>query len=302
MLKEEASQSPILWVLLAKTMQQTLAKPVIISGRGLHTGKVVTMKVLPEEAYYGRRFIRTDLENQPEVRVFWQNRLELPLCTALNVGKDKILTVEHFLAACQGLGLDNIKIELDGPELPALDGSALEFYKKLILGGQVKQEAKPVFKLKETITINDGQAFIVAVPANQLRLSYTFVSEGMPIPDMFFDYLDKKDDFLTELAPARTIAFKERLNDLRSKGLALGGDESMVVLIDSNGFANERRFEDEVARHKLLDLYGDLALIGEYRLLAHIIAVKTGHRHNALLAQKIAEQMKMSNKKNRKGY
>ncbi len=272
-------------------MQQTLANPVIISGRALHTGKMVTMKVLPQEAYYGRRFIRTDLENQPEVRVFWENRLEVPLCTALAVGNDRILTVEHFLAACQGLGLDNLKIEIDGPEPPALDGSALEFYKLLALGGIVKQEAKPVIKLKETITVKDGQAFIVAVPASELRLSYTFVSERMSIPDMFYDYLENRDDFLTDLAPARTIAFKEQLADMRQKGLALGGDESMVVLIDNNGFANKRRFQNEVARHKLLDLYGDLSLIGEYRLLAHIIAVRTGHRHNALLAQKIVEQL-----------
>ncbi len=274
-----------------RLVQHTLRKPVEIKGIGLHTGKPVLMRVLPAEKDQGRKFIRTDLIGKPEVKVSWENRLEIPLCTALKIGNDRLLTVEHFLAACQALELDNLTIEIDGGELPALDGSALGFYQALLEGDRIEQGKLETLKLKETIVINDGQAFIIAMPADTLRLSYLFTSNYHNVPDMFYDFVPSKDDFAKELAPARTIAFREQLNEIRAKGLALGGDESMVVLIDKTGFANERRFANEVARHKLLDLLGDLSLIGEYRLEAHIVAVATGHRHNAELAKKISLRM-----------
>lgn len=273
-------------------MQHTLKEPVSITGKGLHTGKKVTMRVLPLEPNKGRWFIRTDLQGAPAIRVSIENRVEIPLCTALGIGESKILTVEHFLAACQSLCLDNIAIEIDGEELPSLDGSSLEFYEILRSGGVIEQKPKSVALLKDAIKIYDGEAFLIAVPSNELRISYTFVSKHINIPDMYHDFIEGRDCFKSELAPARTIAFKEQLEKLRLQGLALGGDESMVVLIDETGFANERRFLNEVARHKILDLYGDLSLIGEYRLKAHIIAVGTGHRHNALLAKEILSQLR----------
>ncbi len=271
-------------------MQYTLEKPVKIVGKGLHTGNNVTMTVFPAEPLFGIRFVRTDIKECPEVEVNWQNRLDIPLCTALGAGSAKILTVEHFLAACQGLGLANLRIEINGPELPALDGSALEFYKALLVGGIVAQQPKPKLVLKESIYLTDGQAFIAALPSSSLRLSYTFVSLHDNVPDMFFDYNLEDGEFETQLAPARTIAFREQLEQLRAQGFALGGDENMVVLIDKRGFANERRFSNEVARHKVLDLLGDLTLIGVVNLQAHIIAVGTGHRHNARLVKEIFQR------------
>ncbi|MDD2430712.1 MAG: UDP-3-O-acyl-N-acetylglucosamine deacetylase [Firmicutes bacterium] len=277
-------------------MQKTLKIPVTIRGRGLHTNKDVIMKISPAPAFFGRRFIRTDLENPSSIKVSFENVLNIPLCTAIGSDKAKVLTIEHFMAACMALGLDNLLIEIDGEELPALDGSALGFYDELKKGGQVQQENRTYLELKESIIINDGLAYLVALPAEELRLSYTFLSNQENIPDMYYNFSEAQDDFETELAPARTIAFKEQLEELRLRGLALGGDESMVVLIDKTGFANNRRFLNEAARHKLLDLYGDLALIGEYRLKAHIIAVGTGHRHNFMLTRKIVKQMDLSDK------
>jgi UDP-3-O-acyl N-acetylglucosamine deacetylase len=278
------------------SMQKTLKNPVVIKGRGLHTNKDVVMKVSPAPEGYGRRFVRTDLEGVPCIKVDIASSLGIPLCTAVGKDSARVMTIEHFMAACNALGLSNLHIEIDGEELPALDGSSLEFFKALKAGGTVPQGDLPVVQLQEPIKIDDGPRYVAAFPYPELRLSYTFSSNQENVPDMYYNFNEAEDDFESELAPARTIAFKQHLEELRKQGLALGGDENMVVLIDETGFANKRRFPEEVARHKVLDMYGDLALIGEYRLKAHIVAVGTGHRHNALLVRRILEQVGLGGK------
>jgi UDP-3-O-[3-hydroxymyristoyl] N-acetylglucosamine deacetylase/3-hydroxyacyl-[acyl-carrier-protein] dehydratase len=303
--------------------QRTLKKETHISGIGLHTGQTITITFKPAPKNHGFRFIRVDLENKPILKADAQNVVDTSRGTTIEQSGAKVYTIEHVLAALVGLKLDNIIMELDGPEIPILDGSSKLFIALLEEAGTKEQNAeKNYFELKETITYKNkesGTEFI-AVPADTFRLS-VMVDYGSDILGTQFAELDKIEDFKTEIAEAKTFAFFHELAFLYKNGLIKGGDlTNALVFVDKavsqedldamaklfgkpsigiteKGYLNnvDLLANNEPARHKLLDVIGDLALMGQ-PIKAHIIAKKPGHFNNVEFA-KLLQKAASNNKK-----
>lgn len=267
--------------------QATLARPARLSGVGLHNGQPVELEVRPAAPGTGLRFLRTDLPGTPEVRAEIGAVHRSPLCTALRSSSGvEVSTVEHLLAALRGLGVTDADLLLDGPEVPVGDGSAAAFAALLTGAGVIVHgSGVPYLTLDHPVGLSYGEASLVAIPASAPRFTYVFTHSHPAVGVQLAEFVPGRDDFLTELAPARTIGFLAEIERLRAQGLALGGSPECAVVIGEEGYVGELRFPNEAARHKLLDLFGDLALIPPVQ--AHIIGLRSGHALNAALAEAI---------------
>lgn len=272
--------------------QRTVAQPVVLEGAGLHTGLPVRMKILPAEAGEGIIFYRTDRPGSPPVPADPEHLVPGRRCTALGWGAEEaVQTVEHLLAALRGLEVDNARVELDGPEVPAGDGSAAVYVRLLEEAGLVElPDPRRWLRLEEPLAVSAGEANLVALPAEELRITYVFVSPHPAVGTQYADWRINPEIFRREIAPARTVGFLEEVEALQRQGLARGATAEMAVVIGPRGYLGPLRFPDEVARHKVLDVVGDLALAGFLR--AHIIALRSGHALNAALTRKIREGLK----------
>lgn len=272
--------------------QRTVARPAEATGIGLHTGQETTVRVKPGEPGTGIVFVRTDIPGYARVAAVIQNRVLQQRRTALKDKEAEVHTVEHLLSAAMALGLDNLEVELDGIELPGLDGSARPFVELLQRAGIHEQEApvKPIV-VREPIEVSHGDASLIALPyPNGLRISYTLDYPSIPtLPSMFYSAELTEERYVSDIAPARTYCLRREGEMLLAAGLGKGANrENTVVLEDDGTVEGVKRFPDEPVRHKVLDLIGDVALAGA-PIHAHLIAVKSGHELNAALVKKILE-------------
>ena len=299
--------------------QHTLSAPVSISGTGLHTGILVDMKLLPANPGFGIQFKRVDLPNQPIIKADCDLVTDTSRGTTLQLGDAKVSTVEHILAALTGMGVDNVLIEINGPEIPIMDGSSKPFTDLLDEGTVVEQQAaKAWYSIDENIEFfdNEKRVEMVALPSYNYSLT-TLIDFNSPVLGTQHASLNNIRDFETEIAPCRTFSFLHELEMLVENNLIKGGDiNNAIVIVDkevdenelarlrkifgrediqvrSGGYLDnlELRFPNEAARHKLLDVVGDLTLIG-YPIKTRIIANRPGHRTNIEFAKKIKQYIK----------
>ena len=299
--------------------QHTLSKSISISGTGLHTGILVDMTLIPANPGYGIQFQRVDLPNKPTIKADCDLVTDTSRGTTLQVGDVKISTVEHILAALVGMGVDNLLIEVNGPEIPIIDGSSTPFIEKIEAAGILEQDAaKAWYSIDENIFHYDDEKRVemVALPALDYQIT-TLIDFNSPVLGTQHAALKTIKDFKSEIAPCRTFCFLHELETLLENDLIKGGDiNNAIVVVDkpvsieemnrlakvfkrdkievkSEGYLNnlELRFPNEPARHKLLDVVGDLALIG-YPIKARIIANRPGHSSNVEFAKKIKQYIK----------
>jgi UDP-3-O-[3-hydroxymyristoyl] N-acetylglucosamine deacetylase/3-hydroxyacyl-[acyl-carrier-protein] dehydratase len=273
--------------------ERTLASSFEIAGRGLHGGLAVRLTALPAAPGTGVSFIRTDDPSMPALTVADADPSSPAGRTALARDGVSVETVEHFLAAASALGLDNARVELDGPEVPALDGSALPFVEAISRAGLVEQpRPREGYVVTEPVVVEDGDARLVAVPlrpdgSRLTELSYVLCHEGNPLACGRMEIALTPEAFVRELAPARTFCLAADVERLRASGLGKGADHSNTVVVDgSRSQGGELRFPDEPVRHKLLDLAGDLALLGA-PVVGRIMGFRSGHALNRGLVARL---------------
>ena len=271
--------------------QKTIKKAVSYRGIGLHTGKEVTMTLEPAPVNWGVVFVREDLPGSPQIKLSASKVISNLRGTSIGEGEVKVRTVEHILAALSGLNVDNITIKIDGEEIPAADGSALPFVRLIQKAGIVEQEAsRDVLKVEEPFWLEEGERRLVVLPNDKLKITYTVDFPQSPLKSQFAEFTVDEETFIREIAPSRTFGFMEEVEELKRRGLIQGGSLDNAVVIDKDGVVNEEglRFPNEPVRHKILDLIGDLYLLGK-PVRAHILAIKSGHLFNVKLTQKLEE-------------
>jgi len=281
------------------TRQTTIAEPVEVKGVGLFSGRPVSVRLLPATPDTGVTFIRTDLPGSPEVPVACDTLGEYERRTTLQSGELIIQTVEHVLACCSGLRIDNLRVEISDVELPVGDGSALPFARSLWEAGVVDLD-RPIrtFRVKEPLIEENGQARLEVLPGEgpDLKISYELDYGGPPLGHQEVSFRVQPEVFLEEIAPARTFCPEAEALDMHRRGVGVGATYENTLIIGSEGpIGNEYRFPDEPARHKVLDLLGDLALLGR-RLRGEIKAVRSGHALNARLVQELSRLMSEADK------
>ena len=266
--------------------QKTLARPISYTGIGLHSGKDVTITLHPAKEQTGIVFKRVDLPSQPTVRAAANNVTNTMRATTLEDGEAKVFTVEHLMAAFHAMGVTNCLVEITSPEPPVADGGAKLFIELIEKAGIEEQEAKQkVHVIDKPFTVRDGDKFITVIPYDGFRVSFTSINPHPYIGIQYGDYEITPEEFKREIANARTIAFAHEIEALQKMGLGLGGSIENVVIYDKEQALNPLHFADELVRHKILDVVGDLALTGGLR--GHVIAVKSSHALNTQLAKLI---------------
>jgi UDP-3-O-[3-hydroxymyristoyl] N-acetylglucosamine deacetylase/3-hydroxyacyl-[acyl-carrier-protein] dehydratase len=272
--------------------QQTLNRPASFSGIGLHSGNRVNMTILPAPANSGVRFRRVDLDGKPEVEARVENVSETNRSTTLAKGNVKIHTVEHILAALAGYGIDNAIIELDANEPPIADGSSREFCKIISAAGLAPLAVeREFFTPAEPIEIRLGETVMTLFPDENFKITCTSADKKGRFTQFFSTEVNPKT-WEKELAHARTFCFYEEIELLFKNGLIKGGSlENAVVIRDDAVLTTEPlRYPEEFVRHKMLDIIGDLSLLGK-PIRGHVIAVRPGHAGNCELVRKIVEQI-----------
>ncbi|MFH1784234.1 MAG: UDP-3-O-acyl-N-acetylglucosamine deacetylase [bacterium] len=272
--------------------QRTIAKPVTYTGVGVHTGSKTSMTFKPADINTGVKFVRVDLPGSPEIEANIDHVSGVERGTTINQGDAKIHTTEHILSALCGLGIDNIIVEMDANEPPVFDGSALPVVEKLKKTGIVEQDAPKNYIIpEETIELFENGAQLIVLPDTKFKISCTIDYDHPVLKTQYNSFVMDPATFEKEIAPARTYCFDYEIETLKKRGLAKGGNLDNAVVIGEEGIHNTNlRFPDEFVRHKILDLMGDLYLLGR-PLKAHIIAIKCGHPSNIKLARKIKEVM-----------
>ncbi|HHW14632.1 MAG TPA: UDP-3-O-[3-hydroxymyristoyl] N-acetylglucosamine deacetylase [Firmicutes bacterium] len=271
----------------ARVRPATLARRATMSGVGLHSGKPVKLEVEPALPGTGLRFVRIDLPGEPEIPATVAAIRSSSFCTTLGDSAGaEVATVEHLLAALRGLGVTDAVLRVEGPEVPVGDGSAACFADLLAEAGLAAQGGEaPYLELDHPVGVSRGEAVLVALPAEEPQFTYVFTHPHPAVGVQLAEFVPDRDDFRTALAPARTIGFLADIERMREQGLALGGSLECAVVIGDEGYVGPLRFPNEPARHKLLDLMGDLALIPPVR--AHVLGLRSGHALNAELAREI---------------
>jgi UDP-3-O-acyl N-acetylglucosamine deacetylase len=272
--------------------QQTLAGVVELEGVGLHTGCPAQLRVCPAAAGEGLCFVTP----QGVIPATSAYRIESRRCTALAAGDAGVQTPEHLLAALYGCGIDNARVEIDGPEVPAADGSALPFVTAILGAGIVMQEAPArVLRLTGPAWVAAGEKQVIALPAAVLAVTAAIDFARPLAGPSVFTYAtglgmgherEAAERFARELAPARTFCFEDEVAAIRAAGLGAGGSLENTIVLSESGTSTPLRFADELARHKALDLLGDLALLGA-RLVAHVIAIKGSHALHVAAVEEI---------------
>lgn len=277
--------------------QHTLASEFSLAGVGLHTGLEVQVRVLPAAVGQGRYFVRVDMQHPPIIPARVEAVSQTVLSTQLGKGEDCVRTVEHLLAALAGMGVDNARIEIDGPELPLLDGSAKLWVEAIASVGLVSQsvprDEEHIGSLNSPIWVYEGDAFVAALPAPETRFTYGIDFDLPAIGNQWHSWVPKLQGedgtfctFALEIAPARTFGLAHQIDQLRQRGLIKGGTLDNALVCGTEGWLNPPlRFANEPARHKIVDLIGDLSLLGTFPT-AHFLAYKASHNLHIQLAQR----------------
>lgn len=271
--------------------QTTLADSVSYSGIGLHAAQEVHMVMRPAPANTGIVFIRTDLPGQPSVRAHLSNVTNTMRATTLEDGEAKVFTVEHVLSALNGLQVDNCIVEMDSAEPPVADGSSLTFVKLIQKAGiQTLHEQRQEIVIQKQHLIQEEDKFIAVIPYDGFRITFTSINPHPLLGVQFFDTEITPDTYVKDVAFARTIAFTEELEMIRKLGLGKGGNLENTIVYDKTTCLSKLRSADELVRHKVLDVIGDISLLGK-PLKGHIIAVKSSHKLNNLLTHDIFKEI-----------
>ncbi|HYI11082.1 MAG TPA: UDP-3-O-acyl-N-acetylglucosamine deacetylase [Thermoanaerobaculia bacterium] len=269
--------------------RKTINTNVSITGIGLHSGIYTTVELQPAGPGSGITFVRADLDG---LRIPALQASTTALEYATTVGKDDVQvgTVEHLLAAVMACGITDLDIHIDGPEVPIIDGSALPFIHLIDAAGVRELDAQvPVLRLREPVELVEGDKSIRMVPSSRLVIKYKIDFNHPVIGKESFQFDFGHDSFLKKIAPARTFGFMRDVEKLRAAGLARGGSVENAVVLDDRGVVNgPLRFKDEFVRHKILDLVGDLALIGR-PIAGEITAHKAGHAMHSRFVEKILQ-------------
>jgi UDP-3-O-[3-hydroxymyristoyl] N-acetylglucosamine deacetylase len=272
--------------------QQTIKRSVACHGIGIHSGRPAHLVIHPAPANSGINFVRTDLPGAPVIPARSSRVVDSSLATTLGNGQAYVSTVEHLLAALAGLQIDNARIELSGPELPILDGSAAPFTVLLQkAGSKALRWPRAFFQMQKPVEISDGDKYISIEPAKEVKLSYSIDFPHPAIGRQQLTFQLRPKAFCREIAPARTFGFLQDVQRLQANGQALGGSLENAIVLDPQGVLNPEglRFPDEFVRHKILDLVGDLALLG-WPILGHIRVSKGSHALHQQFMQALLQQ------------
>lgn len=270
--------------------QTTIKNRIIFKGRGLHTGKV--SKVILDPLFPNRGIVFSDLSSSYniEYRVSPYNVNMTYLSTSINIKNYfNLFTVEHLMSALLGLGVDNIKISVEGPEIPVLDGSSAPFVESIREAGiRVFPVKRKYLKIKKKIVVHNGEKWIEIIPSRFFKVTCKIDFKGTFINEQEAFFKITPNVYEREISKARTFGFKKDVLALRKRGLALGGSLENAIIIDDREIINNKvlRYSNEFVRHKILDLIGDLSLLN-FRILGHVKAYKSGHSLNNLLAKAI---------------
>lgn len=273
--------------------QRTIDQAVTYSGIGLHTGNQCHMSFVPADANTGIRFVRVDLEGHPEIAVDPDHVIGVERGTSIGVDGCKVHTIEHVLAALSVAGVDNLRIEIDASEPPVGDGSSLPFWEALKQAGIVELAApRRRYRVDEPIFYQDGDVEITLLPSERLQVSLSIDFDHPLVGHQFESFEITPEVFEREIAPARTFGFLHEIEKLKSAGLIRGGNLRNAIVIGDDKILNEDhlRFSNEMVRHKILDLLGDLKLLN-VDIEAHIIARRSGHRTHLALVQLLKRRM-----------
>ena len=272
------------------TTQRTLRRSVSCTGIGLHSGRKVTLRLKPAPPDHGIRFKRLDLDGL-EVPAVADRIAGISYATGLAQDAASVGTVEHLLAALVGLGIDNVSVELDQAEVPIMDGSAASFvYLVHEAGVRELRAARRFLKIVRPIALSNGNKRIAVYASDHFKVTYSISFDHPLLRHQSRTQHVTEETFQEEIAPARTFGFLKEVEQLRKKGLALGGSLDNAIVLGETGFLNNTlRFEDEFVRHKILDVIGDLALVG-YPIIGHVVAHRGGHALHAGFARKILEE------------
>ena len=270
--------------------QNTINTPIFFNGVGIHSGKAVNMTLLPADDDFGIVFKRTDLDVNNYIKVIPENIDYSKYCSRLkNEHGVCVVTVEHLLAALHSFDINNILIEIDSPELPAMDGSSYEFTKKFMdIGLQIQKKPKKVLKILKKVSIRDGARSIKVLPSSHLSFSIKINFSNNVIGKDEYIYNHNTQNFIEEICFARTFCLSKDVVKLRAAGFGLGGNLNNAIVVEDNRILNETglRCNKEFVKHKILDCIGDFYMSG-MTLLGSINAVQPGHELNNKLIQKI---------------
>ena len=259
-------------------LQKTLAKKITLVGKGLHTGRIVKLDILPADDDFGIVFHRTDVEDAHLIRAISSSISTTELSTSLGFGASRISTVEHLMAALAGCEIDNALIQVNGPEMPILDGSSQVFVEAICAAGfRFGRHFRKALALKKSFEIRDGDKFLRFTPAEHLQVQCTIEFQQQIIGRQHIDYVHSFSEFV-KVANSRTFCQLNDVKIMQESGLALGGSLDNAIVIHNDQIMNSEglRHQDEFVRHKLLDLIGDLYLLGA-PLLANVETFKSGH-------------------------
>ncbi len=271
-------------------VQQTLSEQILIEGIGLHSGINVSMKLIPAEANYGIKFHRTDLKTNNTINALWSNVSDTQLSTTVaNSQGASVSTIEHLMSALSGLHIDNLKIEINGPEVPIMDGSSKEFVnliESIPLANLGKK--RKIIKIKKNIKVSKHDSSVELKPNKQFSIDFEIDFPSKLISKQSCQLQLVNGNYKTDIASARTFGFEKDVDILRSNGLALGGSLDNAVVVGSDKILNKEglRFKDEFVRHKILDSIGDLYLAGA-PIQGYFFGNKSGHYLNNLLLRSL---------------
>lgn len=278
--------------------QRTIQKPVSYSGIGIHTGTVVSLRFCPADQGTGVVFKRVDLQSQPIIPATLEYVCDTSRSTTLGVADIRIHTVEHVLAAIQAFNIDNLIIEISSIEPPVGNGSSDIFVQMIEDAGIKTQEAEiPIVKLKYPVYWSEGDIHVVAHPYDEYRISYTLnYPNSKVLKSQYYSLAVNPENFKNEIASCRTFSQYEEVSFLMDRGLIKGGSlNNSVIIKDKAIFSKEGLFfPDEMVRHKILDMIGDLSLVG-FHFHAHIISIRSGHRSNTEFSKKLYKTLTMEN-------
>jgi UDP-3-O-[3-hydroxymyristoyl] N-acetylglucosamine deacetylase len=269
--------------------QRTVKREAGCTGIGLHSGQKINLTIKPAPPDSGINFIRKDIGGSPPLKATHENVVDTNLSTTIGINGTRVATIEHLMAAFFGLGIDNARVELDGPEVPVMDGSSAPFVFLLNDAGIREQsELKKFMVIKKSLKIQDGNRSISVRPSKELKICYTIDFHHHLLRNQSYELCFCGKDFIEEISRARTFGFLKDVEILRENGLAKGGSLDNAIVIDEFRVLNEDglRYEDEFVRHKILDFIGDLSICGS-PIIGHFVVKKSGHFLNQFMVKKL---------------
>ncbi|NGX57023.1 MAG: UDP-3-O-acyl-N-acetylglucosamine deacetylase [Candidatus Anoxychlamydiales bacterium] len=277
-----------------KTFQQTLNDIISVSGIGLFSGEKVKIKLIPQKEDFGIAFKRIDKDENIKIKADLNFVVDSNRRTTIGVDNITVQMVEHILSALKAYQIDNVLIEVEGSEIPVIDGSSKFFAEKIEeVGIKLQKKEKKIFNLKKPIYFSKGSAHLIALPCEEFKISYTFHHPSSKLlSSQYYSYKVSSQTYKKEIAPSRTFSIYEEIKTLLDNNLIRGGDLNNAVLIKNDKVLNPggTRFDEEMVRHKILDIIGDLTLIGK-DFNAHIIGIKAGHAYNIEFAKLIEQNL-----------